>query len=224
MRLDYGGLRSLTAREIIAALTRDGFCFVRQTGSHQRYRRPDGRRVTVAPQGGGDTSANLGTQAANHPLCEGAGLHAPSVISSMSKAIPMRTIAALVCMLCGPAVIFAQAAAQPATAQPAIAQPASPAPVQQGPPVRPAPPPYNCEPVNPNATAEARALQKTICAVSGKGILSGQPQLSESTFAGHRQGLCDHGQVPCNLGLRLRIYRRRRQGFGPAPRSHDRGG
>ena len=38
----------------------------------------------------------------------------------------------------------------------------------------PAPPPYNCEPVNPNATPEARALLKTLCAVSGKGILSGQ--------------------------------------------------
>jgi hypothetical protein len=29
--------------------------FVRQRGSHQRYRHPDGRRVTVAPHGGGDT-------------------------------------------------------------------------------------------------------------------------------------------------------------------------
>jgi len=38
----------------------------------------------------------------------------------------------------------------------------------------PGPPPYNCEPVNPNATPEARALLKTLCAVSGKGILSGQ--------------------------------------------------
>jgi mannan endo-1,4-beta-mannosidase len=36
------------------------------------------------------------------------------------------------------------------------------------------PPPVPCEPVNPNATAEARALLKTICAVSGKYILSGQ--------------------------------------------------
>ena len=36
------------------------------------------------------------------------------------------------------------------------------------------PPPTPCEPVNPNATAEARALLKTICAVSGKFILSGQ--------------------------------------------------
>ena len=55
MAIDYRGLRSLTARELIAALTRDGFYFVRQKGSHQRYRHPDGRRVTVAPHGGGDT-------------------------------------------------------------------------------------------------------------------------------------------------------------------------
>lgn len=53
--MDYRGLRSLTARELIAALERDGFSFVRQTGSHQRYRPIDGRRVTVAPHGRGDT-------------------------------------------------------------------------------------------------------------------------------------------------------------------------
>jgi predicted RNA binding protein YcfA (HicA-like mRNA interferase family) len=49
MAIDYRGLRSLTARELIAALNRDGFSFVRQVGSHQRYAHPDGRRVTVAP-------------------------------------------------------------------------------------------------------------------------------------------------------------------------------
>jgi len=53
--MDYRGLRSLTARELVSALERDGFVFVRQTGSHQRYRHPDGRRVTVAPHGRGDT-------------------------------------------------------------------------------------------------------------------------------------------------------------------------
>ena len=37
-----------------------------------------------------------------------------------------------------------------------------------------APAPYTCEPVNPNATPEARALLKTLCDVSGKGILTGQ--------------------------------------------------
>jgi predicted RNA binding protein YcfA (HicA-like mRNA interferase family) len=53
--MDYRGLRSLTDRELITALERDGFSFVRQTGSHQRYRHADGRRVTVAPHGKGDT-------------------------------------------------------------------------------------------------------------------------------------------------------------------------
>jgi predicted RNA binding protein YcfA (HicA-like mRNA interferase family) len=55
MAIDYRGLRSLTARELIAALVRDGFYFVRQTGSHRRFRHADGRRVTVAPHGTGDT-------------------------------------------------------------------------------------------------------------------------------------------------------------------------
>src|SRR5579863_3560104 len=55
MAIDYHGLRSLTARELIAALTHDGFYFVGQKGSHQRYRLPDGQRITVAPHAGGDT-------------------------------------------------------------------------------------------------------------------------------------------------------------------------
>jgi predicted RNA binding protein YcfA (HicA-like mRNA interferase family) len=55
MAIDYRGLRSLTARELITALNRDGFYFVRQNGSHQRYAHADGRRITVAPHGGGDT-------------------------------------------------------------------------------------------------------------------------------------------------------------------------
>ncbi len=55
MAIDYSGLRSLTARQLITALERDGFYFVRQKGSHQRYHHQDGRRVTVAPHAGGDT-------------------------------------------------------------------------------------------------------------------------------------------------------------------------
>jgi len=55
MAIDYRGLRSLTAREVIAALEQDGFLYVRQKGSHQRYRHQDGRRVTVAPHGKGGT-------------------------------------------------------------------------------------------------------------------------------------------------------------------------
>ncbi len=48
MAIDYGRLRSLTAREIISALIRDGFILDRQSGSHQHYRHSDGRRVTVS--------------------------------------------------------------------------------------------------------------------------------------------------------------------------------
>jgi predicted RNA binding protein YcfA (HicA-like mRNA interferase family)/predicted RNase H-like HicB family nuclease len=48
MAIDYSQLRSLTAREIITALIRDGFFLRAQAGSHQRYRHPDGRRVTVS--------------------------------------------------------------------------------------------------------------------------------------------------------------------------------
>ena len=48
MAIDYAKLRSLTARKIISALLADGFVFVRQKGSHRRYKHPtDGRRVTV---------------------------------------------------------------------------------------------------------------------------------------------------------------------------------
>lgn len=48
MAIDYSQLRSLTAREIISALIRNGFFLRTQVGSHQRYRHPDGRRVTVS--------------------------------------------------------------------------------------------------------------------------------------------------------------------------------
>jgi predicted RNA binding protein YcfA (HicA-like mRNA interferase family) len=45
---DYSKLRSLTAREIIAALEKDGFTLARTRGSHRLYRHADGRRVTVS--------------------------------------------------------------------------------------------------------------------------------------------------------------------------------
>jgi hypothetical protein len=85
-------------------------------------------------------------------------------------------LAVLLVMPCAAAVVLAQTGAQP----PATQQTA-PAPVQQTPPspglqptARPqAPAPYNFDPVNPDATPEARELLKTLCAVSGKGILSG---------------------------------------------------
>ena len=55
MPVNYRDLRSLKARELTAALIRDGFSFKRQVGSHQRYHHPDGRRVTIAAHRGGDT-------------------------------------------------------------------------------------------------------------------------------------------------------------------------
>jgi len=45
--IDYGKLRSLTARELVRALERDGFYRKRQRGSHHRYAHADGRRITV---------------------------------------------------------------------------------------------------------------------------------------------------------------------------------
>ena len=55
--IDHSQLRSLTARQLIGALIRDGFHFDRQRGSHHRYRHPDGRRVTVPFTRTGDTFA-----------------------------------------------------------------------------------------------------------------------------------------------------------------------
>ena len=57
MAIDYGRLRSLTAREIISALIRDGFVLDRGRGSHQIFRHGDGRRVTLTFHGPGDTFA-----------------------------------------------------------------------------------------------------------------------------------------------------------------------
>jgi predicted RNA binding protein YcfA (HicA-like mRNA interferase family) len=47
--------RTVTARKFVNALLRDGFVFVRQKGSHQTYRHPDGRTVTVIFHRAGDT-------------------------------------------------------------------------------------------------------------------------------------------------------------------------
>ena len=56
MAINYGLLRNVTAREIIAALRRDGFSLDRSDGSQRIYYK-DGRRVTVAYHGGGGTFA-----------------------------------------------------------------------------------------------------------------------------------------------------------------------
>jgi len=53
--IDYSKLHSITAREIISALIKDGFYFERQSGSHQPYYHQDGRRVTVSFHHPGDT-------------------------------------------------------------------------------------------------------------------------------------------------------------------------
>ena len=55
--IDYGRLRSLTARELVRALLQEGFFLARQRGSHHRYNRPDGRRVTVPFTRSGGTFA-----------------------------------------------------------------------------------------------------------------------------------------------------------------------
>jgi len=54
--IEWRRLRNLTARQIVNALSRDGFEFYNQRGSHQRYRHDDGRRASPSPiteRGGG---------------------------------------------------------------------------------------------------------------------------------------------------------------------------
>ena len=55
MAIPWRNLRSITAREIINALYRDGFVLRNSAGSHQRFRHPDGRRVTVTFHSRGQT-------------------------------------------------------------------------------------------------------------------------------------------------------------------------
>jgi mannan endo-1,4-beta-mannosidase len=99
----------------------------------------------------------------------------------------MRKSILVVCAVFGTALNALSQAAPPATPQQTPPTAGQPAPAGRGGlnmagPPRPAPqPPYTCDPVNPNATLEARALLKTLCAVSGKGILSGQ-----HNFPNHR--------------------------------------
>lgn len=58
--INYSKLRSLTARQLIGALERDGFRLRRSRGGHHRYVHPDGRRVTVTFHRPGQTFA-IGT-------------------------------------------------------------------------------------------------------------------------------------------------------------------
>jgi len=81
----------------------------------------------------------------------------------LDKDMRTRLSTALAVTVAAAATAYSQSAAPPPGFQ-QVARPIRP----------PAPPPYNCEPVNPSATPEARALLKTLCAVSGKGVLTGQ--------------------------------------------------
>jgi predicted RNA binding protein YcfA (HicA-like mRNA interferase family) len=42
-----GELPKITAKEVIAALEKVGFIFIRQSGSHRIYKNPEGKRTTV---------------------------------------------------------------------------------------------------------------------------------------------------------------------------------
>jgi predicted RNA binding protein YcfA (HicA-like mRNA interferase family) len=55
MTLDQAQLRNLTARALIRTPKKDGFTLDRQSGSHQLYYHPDGRRITVVFHSPGDT-------------------------------------------------------------------------------------------------------------------------------------------------------------------------
>ena len=46
--IDYSKLRSLAARRLISALTKDGFHLDRESGSHQQYLHLSKGRVTVS--------------------------------------------------------------------------------------------------------------------------------------------------------------------------------
>ena len=54
-RIDYSRLRSLTTRQMIRALSRDGFSFQWSTGSHRHYVHLDGRLVVVPYSSSGGT-------------------------------------------------------------------------------------------------------------------------------------------------------------------------
>jgi predicted RNA binding protein YcfA (HicA-like mRNA interferase family) len=53
--VDCSRLRSVTARQLIAALRADGFTLRRQKGSHRHYVHPDGRRLTLTFHHASDT-------------------------------------------------------------------------------------------------------------------------------------------------------------------------
>jgi len=64
-----GGLPVLKPKEVISILQRLGFKMVRQRGSHQQFRHPDGRATTVPVHGSRDLSPILLRQ-----ICKDIGL------------------------------------------------------------------------------------------------------------------------------------------------------
>lgn len=54
-----GNLPVMKPKEVIALLNRLGFIMVRQRGSHQQFRHPDGRATTVPVHGSRDLSPLL---------------------------------------------------------------------------------------------------------------------------------------------------------------------
>ena len=60
-----------SAHDVIRVLRRNGFAFVDQRGSHQKWRHPDGRQVIVAQHG--SKSLPIGTL--KH-IIQGSGLNA----------------------------------------------------------------------------------------------------------------------------------------------------
>jgi len=54
-----GGLPVLKPKQVISILEKLGFTMVRQRGSHQQFRHPDGRATTVPVHGSRDLSPIL---------------------------------------------------------------------------------------------------------------------------------------------------------------------
>ncbi|HIJ72954.1 MAG TPA: addiction module toxin, HicA family [Candidatus Hydrogenedentes bacterium] len=55
MTIDYSRLRTLSARQLAAALQADGFELRRQRGSHRHCRHAEGRRATLSFHHASDT-------------------------------------------------------------------------------------------------------------------------------------------------------------------------
>jgi predicted RNA binding protein YcfA (HicA-like mRNA interferase family) len=53
--IDYSKLHSLTAKDLIRALIKDGFYLERKSGAHHQFLHADNRRVTVSYHHSGDT-------------------------------------------------------------------------------------------------------------------------------------------------------------------------